>query len=660
MGDSNIKIYNSHQPALTDGYYKIHIAQAFEVVKSSDQKDTLNLPGTDMYFTVEGEQYSLTPGHIDSVFPPVSAMGDFSGVLPHIILNRSTLPWERKINESDPDVKPWLALLLFTEDEINDPARIKKINVTKENWEAATFAPAENTDPSKISLSALLIESNFLNTILPAYNELECLAHVRGNAGDEKAIVISGRMPAKNKKNYAHLVSLEDMYSDNHAFTGKLSNGFYGFASLTSWEFFCNDHFIVTPEILESDVFKQRADINGQVRLAISKIPNAEFFSQLDFLNAIKADSVTGPARSFLLDTFEVAHLPSILRHLDRTPANLRLPGNDDLSVSGYLKISYQLKKGDTVPAVYRGPLAPVKTNTDDPVLAKLPVIQSDKLFRFVNYGGENAVDVSYASAWELGRLLALRDKNFSAALFQWKRKCYQYYKEKNDIVDSSHLILSAKDYSYPEMPDFVRLWFNDLLLLKGIPFNYLVPEESFLPFESLRFFIIDENWMRSLVDGAFSIGRISQKDILVDKDLYCSDNLSPYSGNIKSGFFLRSRAVSGWPDLVVECNVDITFRNKLAPDLLMCLSNGSINSLSINQKPESIHFGFEDDDTSSANLSIVYRDDKGKEQFFDISVNDAGKVNIKGIYEGLKFNSVADFVNAIIQKIEKITFVFR
>jgi hypothetical protein len=49
-----------------------------------------------------------------------------------------------------------------------------------------------------------------------------------------------------------------------------------------------------------------------------------------------------------------------------------------------------------------------------------MPVAVADALTRYDPSTG--MLDVSYAAAWEIGRLLALRSKSFSAALYNWKR----------------------------------------------------------------------------------------------------------------------------------------------------------------------------------------------------------------------------------------------
>src|SRR5215510_8826817 len=58
------------------------------------------------------------------------------------------------------------------------------------------------------------------------------------------------------------------------------------------------------------------------------------------------------------------------------------------------------------------------------------------------------------------------------------------------------------------KLSDSLKKWLSRLMLLYGVPINYLVPDERMLPPESIRFFYLDMNWVDALIDGAFSIGR--------------------------------------------------------------------------------------------------------------------------------------------------------
>ena len=70
------------------------------------------------------------------------------------------------------------------------------------------------------------------------------------------------------------------------------------------------------------------------------------------------------------------------------------------------------------------------------------------------------------------------------------------------------------------EMPPDIGEWLGRLLLLYGVPFNYLVPQEAMLPPESIRFFYLDPGWMKCLLEGACSVGKSSSLDELFDQKL--------------------------------------------------------------------------------------------------------------------------------------------
>ena len=104
------------------------------------------------------------------------------------------------------------------------------------------------------------------------------------------------------------------------------------------------------------------------------------------------------------------------------------------------------------------------------------------------------------------------------------------------------------------------------LVLLYPVPFHYLVPHQSLLPSESLRFFHLDDNWVDALVDGAFSIavrdaGYRAQGVANRPAEYVVEDRLPApaaiagqatrlgsgreYMSIPKSGFLLRSRIVT-------------------------------------------------------------------------------------------------------------------
>ncbi|MBL9129397.1 MAG: hypothetical protein JNL97_17225, partial [Verrucomicrobiales bacterium] len=70
-------------------------------------------------------------------------------------------------------------------------------------------------------------------------------------------------------------------------------------------------------------------------------------------------------------------------------------------------------------------------------------------------------------------------------------------------------------------LPDEIVRWLARLHLLYGVPFEYLVADTRLLPPETLRFFYVDENWLRRAVDGALSVGVTSTRENVFNQAFY-------------------------------------------------------------------------------------------------------------------------------------------
>ncbi|MCP4418473.1 MAG: hypothetical protein GY805_17785 [Chloroflexi bacterium] len=201
-----------------------------------------------------------------------------------------------------------------------------------------------------------------------------------------------------------------------------------------------------------------------------------------------------------------------------------------------------------------------------------------------------------------LGRLLALKDKAFSIDLYKWKRAHSQALHQ----VEAQELYPHKPHTQHPKnvliMPKPIESWLSRLRLLQNVPFNYLVPDDTMLPQESLRFFTVDPRWVACLVDGAFSIGRVTENDLRDDATRKNQITSPPVSG-----FLLRSAVVSGWPSLQIngkgadgKTELPKLRVERLSPNVLLCLFQGNLKKLTIHEKPETIHFGFDPDSNST------------------------------------------------------------
>ena len=152
-----------------------------------------------------------------------------------------------------------------------------------------------------------------------------------------------------------------------------------------------------------------------------------------------------------------------------------------------------------------------------------------------------------------------------------------------------------------------LQAYFTDISRLRGVPFQYLVPHESLLPDESLRFFYVDRLWVECLLDGAFSIARTTRFDLARERRA---------SGQLKfphqqerpamSGVILRSDLVAGWPSLMVEgyssldpseaAKLELLRYERLGQNVAVAIFGGELKACTLHLPPESLHFGFSRD----------------------------------------------------------------
>jgi hypothetical protein len=183
-----------------------------------------------------------------------------------------------------------------------------------------------------------------------------------------------------------------------------------------------------------------------------------------------------------------------------------------------------------------------------------------------------------------------------------------------------------------PICPEGITSWLGRLQLLKGVPINYLVPDERMLPPESIRFFQLDNNWMAALLDGAFSIGRnltesTQQPSVSLKIDAFAHPEVNRgtltaaaairsnslglpadvVSFEVISGFILRSSLVQSCPGLGVNPYplgatpsdpypeaLKILRMERLGEDTdtLICLVEGEVYRIDIHEAPEALHYG--------------------------------------------------------------------
>lgn len=631
MSTSTVKVQfiQHRQPPLDSGTYTVEVEQKVKT-KQSDKIPEQTF-SKELTFYVDGHRFApLTPDVIYAVFPPAGNLGEYSNALPHIILKRGTLPWERTIKSTNSDL-PWLALLLFQESEKPEPQtiKLKELKATSGNTKFPEFIDEPGQNDEDV-VTVIDVPKNILEKILPPEKDLTLLASVNQITNEKNeslseplATILGNRLPKKGEVSTVHLVALEERYnSGEFNYQGAGPNDFIRLVSLASWSFTC---------------------VNSK------------------------------------------HNFDALLKEIDREPDTLRLPSEGNNPAKQYLDLGYvplhhALRQGDKTVSWYHSPLS--TGQSQDNLTA--PVAIADQLMRYDPNTG--MFDVSYAMAWQLGRMLTLQNQPLAVEIFNWKRsKAQDLHQIQQQVL---HLPFQSTTETNGDLPTAIANWFQDLELLKNVPFNYLVPDTRLLPPESLRFFWIDSYWVDCLQDGAFSVGRVTKEDLRLDVQSRSLQRSKTQSDKTITGFLLHSEVVSGWPGLEIEGyatpvtgnnfvgpenKLTILRRDLLSDNILLCFFAGEVKTLDLSIKGSSVNCGVDPVDPIKKGSPITkgLRNLDGKQTTGNIEVpfrnQDLGVINIEEmtnrLKEGLKspdnFTS-AQFAATMIEGSPKVRFVPR
>lgn len=660
---------------------------------------------------VDAPRFSLDQSDIYDVYPAKNSSGNYANSLPHIVLNRRTLPWERTINgqpypaqkDNKERPSPWMALLVFDATEMNgngneedaikaEKRSLKNIFIdTPPGYTVPHIDPAGKTKPylsawedTSYECTVIDIPCRLFTKVMPAAKDLPYLAHVRKVSVDGYKEAI----PGEDKDYFATVISHRLPAQSTRAATPVVHTAFL--VSLEGFQFFFDN-----PESITS----------GKVTMVVLESWNFTVTTEGTFEQICEQLSVRPLRYGY------PAHLSERLR---------------DIYNKGYCLLPYHQRNGTSGYCWYRGPLNPgfIPARAETRVVA-----YADELLRFDQETG--IFDISYAAAWQLGRLLALKDKTFSTEYFRWKgawkqaetemmeQKSFsdqlpafkpfavtnrnspdelikdylfkqQYETQLTSIVENSFgtfaraaaesaepigfeqfyrdyilahdaelrsMDAEGNDYSSrlrsfvkqqfeakegivreevpaetesDPVPPLVKEWLGNLLLLQGVPFDYLIPDKAYLSAERnevqvhevLSTFYIDYDWLEALISGALSIVPAGNTVSLLDAikagkllpgNLKLNKTMSPdisggksgepvptppdLSGHV-TGFIMRSQLVSSWKGIKIYAKdpsrkwMDTPLRiEKLADDILLCVFSGKCSRVVIMQPPEGLHF---------------------------------------------------------------------
>lgn len=553
---SDITFIQYQKPVLKSGKYTLSVHQ--NTGGEKDGRSAADAFIASKTFYVGSERHKLNPEILHSMSPAPTSSGDVSSQMPNIVFSDPQFPWLRSAGAHQDDTTPWLALLMFYGDEAIPKLQKETLASFSKTTSKALFSSMTELEPMQEDQDAIQyidVDVETFNTIAPSAEDLPYLTHIKRVNTEEKAfkseyeyhpkkgltlktteshkdfsVVVCNRLPKPNTACHLFLVSLEAM-GDLLPNSDGTSNFNVGtkqvrLVVLKNWEFYCTE--------LKSDIVDSVSNLNRT-----SKNHKSNPYS---------------------------------------TPINLQLPaiqGNDaDDKVNqafryGYVPLEYEMRGGQKMVSWQRGPFIPYWT----PEALKVPFKGADELLYYNKETG--MFDTTYASAWQLGKLMALQNKGFAENLYQWKQKRQESFieKEEDKVLSTSLAPLSQEEGKLskkvlqsrliPAMESFLEQqskqvvpdqnirtnrseaiqnkldqlksgaqidqvedtldetsiqWLIRLKLLYGVPYRYLVPHNDLLPPESIKIFYVDSNFTTALIDGAFSIGRTNDSNLTMDK----------------------------------------------------------------------------------------------------------------------------------------------
>ncbi|XOF33612.1 MAG: hypothetical protein ACL93V_16720 [Candidatus Electrothrix sp. YB6] len=536
-----IRFLPFQKPLMQSGNYEITVEQ---ILTSPELSGKVSFSATKK-IAVASDRFALPPQDIFAVYPGSGSRKNYAAVLPHIVLTRSTLPWERNF--------PWLALLLFHEDEPVTPQlmSLQQLQAESNNvsFPKITLEIGQQDD-DKITI--IDVRRALLEQIMPTAKEVTCLTHVRQRDTAERAVIISNRLPKKAGTSTAYLVSVENRFTEAGTFDyqGAREDDAVRLVVLHSWTI-ADEQFYRIPEKASDKIL---SDARQQIGDEIFRGKKA-FLEKIATLlpkDKLPLDKIT--EKKLLHEAID--NTPVFRQFLtDLDSGTFTMPDEKDgeknrtaqYLTQGFAPLAHHLRNGNTNATWYRGPLLPGRKELRNGS-RESSAISGDHLLQYdPEYG---MFDVSYAAAWELGQLLCLKSQDVAGALFSMKRGAVQNHLQKKQLKKKKyqHLPLQTGSVSAADTMDRdVADWFARLKHLEFVPFHYLVPREEMLPEESIRFFQVDSFWIDCLLDGALSVGGATppgsaQKYAELRKQ-----------GSLLSGFLLRSELVAIWPDLRIR-----------------------------------------------------------------------------------------------------------
>ena len=479
------RLYSSDVPGVQAGDYLITVTQKVEHVEG--EKRISKNPPSKQSFHAKGPRFSLPDNALYSVYPPPGHEVN-NNVLPHAVLNDPTFPWERPGSiawessnplDAEHNRVPWIGLLTFVAEELTistedlpklftkNTVPIKQsetlsievpndyiLGLASDTAVGPPFREEDLKDATLPNVNLIFPKADIVQAIFSAYNDdgvrvqkpnldvsrYRYLSHMRtintkgmaiageteGDPERDFGVCVSNRSAPSNLPKtspvYVHLVSLEKLEDIT---LPSDENKRIAIISLYSWSYLC-----LPPASVD-------------IKTTLQNLATTANFLRPN----LPGDNPTPESQ---------AKMRALQRLKD-----------------GYSLIRYRTQTGEETVAFTRGPFIPA-------IVTENSVKQSNSSANLMIMDKELSIlDISYSTAWQLGRIMGLADRAFTTALSRARRQIA-------DIAINNSKIKVLEAVGMPhrskiELLDQLKDYLNDLDRISKAEFDVAHCSETYL-----------------------------------------------------------------------------------------------------------------------------------------------------------------------------------
>lgn len=467
-----VRFCDYYHPSLEAGDYTIEVNDTLSILSPEETKAVPVLPI--QKFTVKGPRFTLPAEDIQARHPAASSIGEYGTQLPFVVLTRKSLPWEHTI--VDERNTPWLALLVFSEEELELPTGD---GLTTENINTRTIVDnvgkiladekgvlkpkleALADDVKNTSCASIKMRKNVFKQVVPHLSELKYLAHCREiNTSDkdtpitlqaktkENKIAVRFKKPGattpletkrdeKSIVNESKLISEELLPDNSQWFSVLLANRLPKTPIAASSSSTASDSQAAL-QFKKNIVHLVSLEGMGELLKAI-EANSEDNYKYIEFIQLISLISWSfqcsaNQPHSFgdLMKIVIEKSTETITTDKSMTPTDqqlklYRLPVNSTLEIptpikerlnQGYVPMLQATATGEKTYCWYRGPFTPYRIEK----LPALPETSRTGSDLMIYDDVQKVFDVSYATAWQIGRMLALSSYDWCQTLLEYRR----------------------------------------------------------------------------------------------------------------------------------------------------------------------------------------------------------------------------------------------